>query len=392
MPDLLVVCNGRGEDYIAARVLERLAAIAPEVSASAFPLVGTGDQLAAAGVDVVGPRRAMPSGGFTMHSPGVLWRDLRAGLLDLTIRQAAFLRRQKPDAVFVVGDVYAQAQAALVPAPRRVLQTLVSAHHAGGGPAVLRYFMEGFRAPELWLMRRADKVYARDAATARLLTRAGVRAAHLGNPMMDGLAAPPLVAGDDVRAPVVALLPGSRGQAERSVELMRLALSLSAPVVGLVAWTADRVPSRPEGWEAEDARVPGVLAAWRQGEARLWWTRDRFASVLAAADAVIGTAGTANEQAVGLGLPVVAFPVPPFYGEPYMRNQKRLLEGALLTTEAEPERIAAMLRLALTDAGVRERARRTGVERMGGPGASRALAEDLAAWLGAGQLASAATS
>lgn len=384
MPRLLVVSNGRGEDYIAARVLERLAAIAPEVTASAFPLVGTGEQLTGAGVEVVGPRRDMPSGGFTMHSPGVLWRDLRAGLLDLTISQAAFLRRQRPEAVFVVGDVYAQAHAALVRAPRRVLQTLVSAHHSGGGPAVLRYFMEGFRAPELWLLRRADKVYARDVATAHLLARAGVSSAHLGNPMMDGLDAPPLATHEGIRAPVVALLPGSRGQAEASVDLMRRALELSAPVVGLVAWTGARLPTVPEGWEMEAVGVPGVLAGWRRGEVRLWWTRDRFPSVLASADAVIGTAGTANEQAVGLGLPVVAFPVPPFYGEPYMRNQKRLLEGALLTTEARPERVAAMLRLALTDADVRERARQTGEERMGGPGASEALARDLAAWLRAG--------
>src|SRR5690606_40457442 len=119
---------------------------------------------------------------------------------------------------------------------------------------------------------------------------------------------------------------------------------------------------RPEGWEADDAAPPGLPAAWRRGPRRLWWTTGAFPAVLASADAVMGTAGTANEQAVGLGLPVVAFPVPPFYGAAYMRNQKRLLEGALLTTEPTPERISAMLRLALTDPGVRERARRVGAE------------------------------
>src|SRR5690606_509553 len=299
--------------------------------------------------------------GFTMHSPGVLWRDLRAGLLDLTARQARFLRRQRPDAVFVIGDIYAQAHAGLVRAPRRVLQTLVSAHHAGGGPAALRYFMEGFRSPELWLLRRADRVYARDAATAQLLADKGVNAAHLGNPMMDGLSAPPLITREQVGAPVVALLPGSRGQAAASADLMRRALEHAPPVLGLVAWTANELPRLAEGWEEEPGDAyPGIEAAWRRGESRIWWVEDRFPAVLASADAVMGTAGTANEQAVGLGLPVVAFPVPPFYGAAYMRNQKRLLEGALLTTEPTPERISAMLRLALTDPGVRERARRVG--------------------------------
>lgn len=381
MADLLVVCNGKGEDYIAARVLERLRAHAPGLRVEAFPLVGVGEQLEAAGVQVVGPRRDLPSGGFTMHSPGLLWRDLRAGLADLTLAQARFLRRRRPRGVFVVGDVYAQAHAALVPAPRRVLQTLVSVHHGGGEGPGLRWFMEGFRAPELALLRRADRVYARDPATAEWLARSGVPAACLGNPMMDGLEAEPLVPPGSSDLPVVALLPGSRGQAGASLDLMRRALEVARPTVGLVAWAGRMTPGRPEGWVPDDSAPAGVTAAWRRGERRLWLTTGRFPAVLASADAVVGTAGTANEQAVGLGLPVVAFPVPPFYGEAYMRNQKRLLEGGLLTCEAAPERVAAMLELALTDATLRERARRAGAERMGAPGASDALARDLAAWL-----------
>jgi uncharacterized protein (TIGR03492 family) len=380
--DLLVISNGKGEDYVAARVLERLRELAPGLSVQAFPLVGLGEQLAAAGLEVVGPRKAMPSGGFTMHSAELLRRDVRAGLIGLTLAQARFLLGQVPRGVFVVGDVYAQAHASLVRAPRRVLQTLVSVHHGGGEGPGMRWFMEGFRPPEMWLLRRAQRVYARDQATADWLARARVPATWLGNPMMDGLAASPLLPRDQSRLPVVALLPGSRGQASASLAVMRRALELASPVVGVVAWAGSGVPERPEGWVPDDAAPPGMAAAWRRGERRLWVTVGRFPSVLASADAVLGTAGTANEQAVGLGLPVVAFPVPPFYGEAYMRNQKRLLEGGLLTCEPLPERVAAMLELALSDEGVRERARRAGAERMGPPGASEAIARDLASWLG----------
>ena len=149
MIDLLVVCNGKGEDYVAARVLERLRARARGLRVAAFPLVGVGERLAADEVEVVGPRRTLPSGGLTLHSLGSLWRDLRAGLVDLTLAQVRYLRGLHPRPVLVVGDVYAQALAALVPAPRRVLQTLVSVHHGGGEGVGLRWFMEGFRAPEI---------------------------------------------------------------------------------------------------------------------------------------------------------------------------------------------------------------------------------------------------
>lgn len=382
MTKLLIVSNGHGEDFIAARLAEALRERLPALQMQAFPLVGLGGQLERAGVTLVGPRRRLPSDGFTLHDPQLLWRDLRAGLVGLTVRQAAFLRRMEADAVLVVGDVYAQLHASLVRAPRRVLQPLVSVHHLSGdgGTPPLRYFMERFRRPELFLLRRADRVYSRDAATADFLRSRGVRGAtYLGNPMMDGLEAAPLI--DHPGVPVVGLLPGSRDQAGASVGLMIAALERLPRVLGLVAWTHEGVPPPAPGWEREAPTVAGVEAAWRAGERRLWWVRGRFPAVLAAADAVLGTAGTANEQAVGLGLPVVAFEVPPSYGADYLRNQARLLADGLLISEPHAEAVAAQLQLALHDEEVRRRARVAGAERMGGPGASAALADDLSDWL-----------
>lgn len=369
----------------------------PELDIEAFPLVGTGAQLERAGLRVEGPRKRLPADGFTMHDPRLIWRDLRAGLVQLTLRQARYLRSRRPDAVLVVGDVYAQFHAALVPAPRRVLQPLVSVHHlAGGGSrSPLRYFMERYRGPELLLLRRADKVYTRDAATAAYLTGRGVPStAYLGNPMMDGLAVPSLwqelgAPGTAVPAaselPAVALLPGSREQAPTSVTMMLAALLAAPPALGLVAWTHDAVPAPPAGWQLDPQgpQLEGLLQAWRAegGTRRVWWLRGRFAAVLASARAALGTAGTANEQAVGVGLPVVAFPVPPLFGHEYLENQARLLGDGLLVSTADPVAVAGKLQSALFDEDVRERARAAGVERMGGPGASAALADDLAAWL-----------
>lgn len=400
---LLIISNGHGEDFIAARLGEALQARLPHLQIEAFPLVGTGERLVQAGLRVEGPRRRLPADGFTMHHPQLIWRDLKAGLVQLTLRQAAYLRGRRPDAVLVVGDVYAQMHASLIRAPRRVLQPLVSVHHmrgAEGSRSPLRFFMERFRGPELFLLRRAQKVYTRDAATAGYLARMGVRqTAYLGNPMMDGLAGPPLwleLAGQGGAAarawrqlaaelPAVALLPGTREQANESAALMLAALLRAPPTVGLVAWTHGGVPRPPPGWEPDPEPPPlrGLLAAWRSpdGQRRVLWLAQRFAAVLASARAALGTAGTANEQAVGLGLPVVAFEVPPLFGRDYLRNQLRLLGDGLLVSAATPDAVAARLWEALTDERVRDRARAAGEERMGGPGASAALADDLAHWL-----------
>lgn len=395
MTRLLTISNGHGEDFIAARLGEALLERLPRLQIEAFPLVGTGRQLEQAGLQVLGPRQQLPSGGLTLHDPRLLWRDLRAGLLPLTLRQARYLRSLRPHAVLVVGDAYAQMHASLVRAPRRVLQPLVSVHHLGSASSAnsssfRRYFMERFRTPELFLLKRAQKVYARDAATAEYLRGRGVPdAAYLGNPMMDGLQAPPLWAelkpGERPAGPAVALLPGSRQQATVSVNVMLAALLELPQAHGLVAWLGDSGPS-PEGGWAPDERapdLPGLAAAWRSadGSKRVWWLQGRFAAVLASSSAAIGTAGTANEQAVGLGLPVVAFEVSPLFGRDFLENQARLLGSGLLVGRSEPNEVAARLKRALHDEELRAAVRAVGQERMGGPGASAALADDLAVWL-----------
>lgn len=389
MKKLLFISNGHGEDWIAARIALALTRHLPLVRIEAFPLVGVGEHFIAAGIPVTGPRQALPSGGFTMHALDLLAKDMRAGLLQLTVRQAAWLRAARPDAVFTVGDFYAQLHSSLVRAPRSVLQPLISAHHfvgRSGGRKLLRYFMEDFRGAERRLLKAAQRVYARDSRTAVWLRKHGVEnAVYLGNPMMDGLDAPPLFAAGEGplgAAPVVALLPGSRAHAPVSSSIMAGALATLTSAHGLVAWTQRIPPPAFPGWQRHPGGGPDVLAVDETADGRhvLWWVHKRFASVLRTAAAAVATAGTATEQAVGLGLPTVTFPVPPLFTGPYLENQARLLGDGLLLSPPQKEAVARQLESALADPLRREAARQAGHERMGGPGGSNAIAADLAAW------------
>src|SRR5690606_9379164 len=280
----------------------------------ALPLVGTGT--AYEPELLVGPRRALPAGGLTLHHPRLLLQDVRAGIVGLTLRQASFLARQRPGAVLVVGDAFAQLMASLVRAPRAVLQPLVSIEQERPIDAARlnRYFMESIRAPERFLLSRARRVYTRDEATAAALRARGVsRATFVGNPIMDGLDAEPAIprtAADD--SVVIGLLPGSRGYAYDSVERMVQAVDeLSAlveptrSITALVPWTLPHRPGPYSGWSRRGTpeRYCGggsVVEAWAKGRTEVWWIENGFASVLATADAVLGTSGTANEQAAGL--------------------------------------------------------------------------------------------
>jgi uncharacterized protein (TIGR03492 family) len=375
---LLALSNGQAEDELGARLAPRVAA-ALGASLAALPLVGEGGAYEAVGAEVLGPRRRLPSEGQTLHHPLLLWRDLRSGLLRVTASQALAAAGARGDAVIVVGDVYAQLVATLVRAPRVVYQPLVSIRQAEGGGSVPlhRTFMERIRAPERTLMRRAAlRVYTRDEATAAWLRARGVaHACFLGNPMMDDLGGRSLTT--RAARPVVALLPGRRAYAVASLSRMLLAIERVPESLALVAWVGD-VPPVAAGWSADGPGAPPVVERWRRGAGEVWWVRGAFADVLASADAVLGTSGTAQEQAAGLGLPVVSFPLPPWYTSEFLANQGRLLGGALRIVPGEPEALAAALREALADGPHARAARRDGPARMGPPGGAERIAADAA--------------
>jgi uncharacterized protein (TIGR03492 family) len=379
---LLVVSNGFAEDAIAAVIVRHLVEGGGAGHVAALPLVGEGRPYEGVASEILGPRRRLPSDGLTMHHPVLLWRDLRAGLLVVMGQSARTLLRSRPDAVLAVGDVVAHAMAALVPAPRVAMQTLVSVRSAQGRASVPlnRAFMERIHVTERELMRRAARVYTRDDETAAWLRERGVVAATcLGSPMMDDLGGRRVATSDD--RPVVGLLPGMRTWAHESVARMLAALALLGPVHALVAW-GHVVPAPFDGWVGVDP-PEGVAAAWARGDATVWWLRDRFVDVLATADVVLGTSGTAHEQAVGLGLPVIAFPLPPSYTLAFVTNQQRLLGDGLRVVENDVEVLAAALRDTLHGDAHREAARRTGPASMGAPGAGARIAADLVATLAA---------
>jgi uncharacterized protein (TIGR03492 family) len=111
--------------------------------------------------------------------------------------------------------------------------------------------------------------------------------------------------------------------------------------------------------------------------------KGRFADILAACDGVVGLAGTANEQAAGLGKPVVTFPGrgPQFTAE-FARMQKRLLGEAVALTEREPALVATELYSVLTDDKRRAAVVRAGRERMGEPGGAERITGIIKDYLG----------
>jgi uncharacterized protein (TIGR03492 family) len=384
-PNILLVSNGYGEAAIAGYLAAAIAARAPNATIEHFPLVGSFDtgrtNSTATTPRVVGPQAQMPSGGLIAYwNLRNLARDVRAGLLSLTMRQFAFLSRQRGrTAVVAVGDVYALAASLWFARRPTVFVATAKSEHVASHSALERA-----------IARRARVVFARDAATARALAAAGVPARYAGNLMMDGLATHGVDLGAIPEALHVGVLPGSRADApaNAAAAVRRLALVAgllaprpvqalisAAPGVAtdalLAACASAGATLAPTGSES------GVVASGKAGLLEVALIAGEFGDLLADCDIVLGQAGTANEQAAGLGLPVIASSP---MGDPasvgwYRMRQQRLLGDALLVLPDDDRRFADDFVALLRDPDRMRAMGEVGRSRMGGPGGANAVAE-----------------
>ena len=393
---ILLISNGHGEDAIGARLARELRSLEPMWSLEALPIVGRGDAYGRAGVHVIGPRWAMPSGGFTFTSLEWFIKDWRAGMYAQTHAQHWAARNSRPDAVIVVGDVYAlwvtfSFACKDVKPPVYQVQPLVSRYYQDGMTArtrasrISRVTVDSFTFPERWYMKRVRQVFARDERTAAWLHELGVpQAIFAGNVMMD-LLTPELELGAVLDGrPVLALLPGTREDYRFSLPVMLEAAGLLPELQAFAAFPGDLSNLElPSGWSwvaptALEAAVSADMVALHTDGARVPVLRSAFAALLHRARIALGTAGTGNEQAVGLGVPVVGFVTNgPQFTASFAHAQQRLLGAGLRLKPADPLRLAAAVRNGVSDLAWRAATRAAGLERMGTFGATRRIVESL---------------
>lgn len=391
MTDVLIISGGNAEDLIGATLGQHLAGL----RLAALPLVGPGRRYEGQVERILGPRKQMPSGGFPFNSLENLLADLQAGFLQEVFLQvrAAQLARREVRAVAAVGDAYALLVGVLASDwgrhPLVHLQPQIS-HYYWAGRSVWerlrqpnQFAAEDYLFYERWMHRFVRAVYVRDKLSEERAQKLGMhKARFVGSMAMDTLGPPERDLGGllDGRK-VLVLLPGTRADVRFSLPLMLQSAALLPELQPLVAWAADfsSVPL-PEGWRLTLQDEQTAIA--HQGDQRVWLLRGAFSAILHVGYVAIGTAGTANEQAAGMGIPVVAFPTPgPQYIYPNALRQSRLLGKAMRLVEASPEAVAATVRQFLLDPQAREEAIREGLERNGPPGAIPKISQEIMAML-----------
>ena len=380
---LLLVSNGHGEDLSGAQLGAALQARGAEVLA--LPLVGDGGAYRQAGLAIAGRTRSYSTGGLGYASFAGRMAEIVQGQVLYLLRRSWRLWREarQADGLVVVGDVIPVLLAWLTGKPVVTYLVAYSSHYEG------RLRLPWPCGPCL-ASRRFRAVFSRDALTASDLSQQlGRMVQFLGNPFMEGISA----ATTSPQQRSVLLLPGSRlPEAQLNLERMLALLeqlpatqqqtSFEAALVRDLGSAALEALARQRGWQlSADASRSDQLVLQRQGlQLRCCW--GQFQTLLPQAKVVISMAGTASEQAAGLGIPVLQLAGHgPQFTAGFAEAQRRLLGPAIhcapgavddpATLQASAHLLKELLALPSTEL---ERYRTEGLQRLGTSGGTSRMA------------------
>ncbi len=388
---VLFISNGHGEDLNAAQILKALRTEHPQIEIGAMPIVGYGNAYRNLNIKIIGPTELLPSGGFVYTSTFKLLTDIRSGLFTLLWRQIQAIRQYGDDcdAVFAIGDVIVLIGAYLSGKPYMAFTSSSSAYYEN---------RMKFDLLTDWLLKsdRCRQIFTRDRYTAQMLNQQGyTKAICVGLPAMDALE----LTGKDLQLlpnlPFVALLPGSRlPESSTNFQLLLDLVIATIPLFPIgIQFCAAVTPNLclPDatgtiplqqlaaqcGWEYH----PAGYLTHPQYQIKLRCIYDAFADILHQCDLVVGMAGAAIEQAVGLGKPVIQIPgAGPQFTYTFAEAQMRLLGSSVQTIGTKPATAETIVLAAqaihrtLEDRQYLEQCRVNGLERMGTAGGGAAMA------------------
>jgi uncharacterized protein (TIGR03492 family) len=436
---LLVLSNGHGEDGIAVRILHELQQQSHPPEIFALPLVGEGSAYQRLDIPLIGSVRTMPSGGFLYMDSKQLVRDVKGGLLQLTLSQIKAVRRwvntQKKlgnkAAILAVGDIVPLLFACSSGAKYAFIGTAKSEYYVRDEGGELKRTNKGaywenfsgsvYHPWERWLMSRkgCQAVFPRDSLTTEVLKQwRSIPAVNAGNPMMDGLEpsfpthrfySTDAEHQEMVRPMIVTLLPGSRApEAYANWDNIMVGVSAimglfqerdfvghtsgSVVFLGAIANSLDckllSQTVKSQGWRhVPNSESPIKLPdseclTFKQKNAYFVFTQNSYNDCLHLADFAIATAGTATEQFVGLGKPAITIAGEgPQFNPGFAEAQSRLL-GISVTLVEQAADVGAAVRSLLANPDRFHIIAENGFQRMGNPGAARRIAECLRDRLG----------
>ena len=384
--------NGHGEDLSGALIAKALKQLDHHVHA--LPFVGFGGSYKNSGVRTLGKEQEFSTGGLGYTSfYGRITELVQGQLFYLFGRLFRLLSvANKYDFLVVIGDVVPVIAAWVTGKPVITYLVAYSSHYEGK-------LKLPWPCSNCLSSKRFLRIYTRDQLTADDLTVQLLKNVDfLGNPFMDSvLTDQALLQSCKYR---LGLIPGSRRPELDENLLLILSLIELLPLSKLfemkISFDIPLVPSLEDsaltklvalrGWTITKSFKSDSLLqlVWRQ--LRINVHRHSFAKVLQSSDVLLSMAGTATEQAVGLGKPVIQLPGNgPQFTPAFAEAQRRLLGptvfcangkvGKKITLKNTGKMIFELLERSQYDVSLKRECQQQALRRLGQEGGARKMAE-----------------
>ncbi len=373
--NILFVSNCFGEDRAASFIAFELKKLmSDKVNVFGASLISNGNDYKNKDVEVIYSSEVPPSGGFPTKSLKGFFADLFAGSLKNIFRFKKKLSEIKDqiDILFVVGDVFLLYLAKSSLKPKKIIFLAL---------AKSDYFMPHYWIEKLYLKKNVDIVLTRDAYTMQNLRKFGVNAFFLGNPLVDGLNSETNVLSIPSNSRIIGILPGSRKEATKNFELILKIieelkkLNIYFPVALSINLDYKSFIEVLNKYDYE-IEINSIVVA-KKNNITIILAKGLFTEIINKAEFVIGLAGTANEQAVAIGKPVITFVGSGVQSNhKRMKEQEKLLGGAVKFVKKRTD-VAREILFFLDNKDEVLRRANIGKERMGQSGASKNIAEFL---------------
>ncbi|MCF8009201.1 MAG: lipid-A-disaccharide synthase-related protein [Halanaerobiales bacterium] len=383
MEKIFIVSNGHGEDMIAAKLIRSLLKKDNSIDIKVLPIVGEGKYFNNLPLDLIGPKTKLPSGGFARNSVLNFFKDIKSGLVSKTYRQIKTLRKikNKVDITIVIGDIYALVLTGLFKGGKVIFLPTAKSEYINGHYKIEKYLMK----------RYAEMVLPRDKKTEDNLNEYGLKTNYFGNLMMDCFDINNIdfkLREDSFK---VGLLPGSREDSYRNLidfikvidqleKIKKSTFDFLTPVTGDFSLDILVKKIKDIGWKVidKDSEHIKLQLISKSKNSIISIIHNGFGDVLAQSEVFIGMAGTANEQAVGMGKPVITFPGTGLqFNFEFAADQKMLLGDGVKLIKRDFKKVAYALVELLEDEEEYLKRSKAGQSRMGKRGAVDKTAEKI---------------
>ena len=328
---ILILSNGHGEDLSGSLIAKQF--VKSGYSVHALPIVGMGNHYEKEKIKIIGKTKEFRTGGIGYNSFKGRLTEILGGEIFYLLKRLylTFKIKKKYDYFFVVGDIVPVFFAWVCKKDFFTYLVAYSSHYEGKLklPWPSKFFL---------LSQKAKKIYTRDSLTANDLTlQLKKKVSFLGNPFMDKFF--PIKKELKKSKFSIGLFPGSRFPEilDNFVLILELLEALSDfsyfqkiefnfAIVNAFSASKIREIFRNRKWVYLEKINEKDLIRFQFKSLKVNLYSNSFDEILLKSRCCICMAGTAAEQAIGLGKPVIQIEGKgPQFTKSFAEAQRRLL-------------------------------------------------------------------